>query len=175
MTAFPPLSSITRYVCPTLFLALFPPLFFCIFTPLYFLHTILYTLLPGHLLWSFNQKTTFLYFFVNSHLKLLLSYIHLSFLPSFLPIFISSFFSPSFLYSFIIPSCFFLQNVLTLIVACLLSISIQRPYMTLGTLRDQVIYPHTQADQARKGVSDKDLEEFLKQVRLVLFIDLLIL
>ncbi|XP_031550502.1 ATP-binding cassette sub-family D member 3-like [Actinia tenebrosa] len=42
----------------------------------------------------------------------------------------------------------------------------QRPYMTLGTLRDQVIYPDTKADQDRKGISDKELEEFLTQVQL---------
>ncbi|KJE92701.1 ATP-binding cassette [Capsaspora owczarzaki ATCC 30864] len=42
----------------------------------------------------------------------------------------------------------------------------QRPYMTLGTLRDQVIYPHSQADLAKRGMTDADLLEFLKQVKL---------
>ncbi|XP_028512480.1 ATP-binding cassette sub-family D member 3 [Exaiptasia diaphana] len=42
----------------------------------------------------------------------------------------------------------------------------QRPYMTLGTLRDQVIYPDSKADQARKGFPDEELEEVLKQVQL---------
>lgn len=30
----------------------------------------------------------------------------------------------------------------------------QRPYLPNGTLRDQLIYPHTHADQKKKGVSD---------------------
>ncbi|XP_075689298.1 ATP-binding cassette sub-family D member 3 [Rhinoderma darwinii] len=42
----------------------------------------------------------------------------------------------------------------------------QRPYMTLGTLRDQVIYPDTQDDQKSKGISDKVLKEYLDNVQL---------
>ncbi|CAD6219400.1 GSCOCT00004952001.2-RA-CDS [Cotesia congregata] len=43
----------------------------------------------------------------------------------------------------------------------------QRPYMTLGTLRDQVIYPHTQAEmQRRNHASDDDLQKFLDLVQL---------
>uniref|UniRef100_A0A914L7T3 ABC transporter domain-containing protein n=1 Tax=Meloidogyne incognita TaxID=6306 RepID=A0A914L7T3_MELIC len=42
----------------------------------------------------------------------------------------------------------------------------QRPYMTIGTLRDQVIYPDSPADARRKSFTDSDLEELLENVQL---------
>uniref|UniRef100_F1KYL7 ATP-binding cassette sub-family D member 3 n=1 Tax=Ascaris suum TaxID=6253 RepID=F1KYL7_ASCSU len=42
----------------------------------------------------------------------------------------------------------------------------QRPYMTIGTLRDQVIYPDTRNDMINKRISDDQLTLFLKQVQL---------
>lgn len=42
----------------------------------------------------------------------------------------------------------------------------QRPYMTIGTLRDQVIYPDRPAEMRRRGYTDTDLEELLEHVQL---------
>ncbi|VDI52728.1 ATP-binding cassette, subfamily D (ALD), member 3 [Mytilus galloprovincialis] len=42
----------------------------------------------------------------------------------------------------------------------------QRPYMTVGTLRDQVIYPDSRDSQLKKGIRDVQLEDILKKVQL---------
>ncbi|XP_012940917.1 ATP-binding cassette sub-family D member 3 [Aplysia californica] len=42
----------------------------------------------------------------------------------------------------------------------------QRPYMAVGTLRDQVIYPDNHTEQLKKGVKDKELQEILSKVQL---------
>nr|ULR57039.1 ATP-binding cassette transporter CL2952C1 [Spodoptera frugiperda] len=42
----------------------------------------------------------------------------------------------------------------------------QRPYMTLGTLRDQIIYPQTREEMQRRGRSDEQLHRFLEIVQL---------
>eukprot|EP01137_Pigoraptor_chileana_P007976 Opistho-2@54249 len=42
----------------------------------------------------------------------------------------------------------------------------QRPYMTLGTLRDQITYPHSDDERRKRGVADDELKEYLEQVHL---------
>lgn len=42
----------------------------------------------------------------------------------------------------------------------------QRPYLTLGTLRDQIIYPDTHQDMINKSVTDEDLLSMLAVVSL---------
>jgi ABC-type uncharacterized transport system fused permease/ATPase subunit len=40
----------------------------------------------------------------------------------------------------------------------------QRPYLTTGTLRQQVIYPHSEQEMKRRGVSDADLLQLMVEV-----------
>ncbi|XP_018579902.1 ATP-binding cassette sub-family D member 3 [Anoplophora glabripennis] len=42
----------------------------------------------------------------------------------------------------------------------------QRPYMTLGSLKDQLTYPHSGAEAARRGTTNEKLEEYLRRVQL---------
>lgn len=42
----------------------------------------------------------------------------------------------------------------------------QRPYLPYGSLRDQIIYPHSKDQMQAKGITDKNLEEFLKFLKL---------
>lgn len=42
----------------------------------------------------------------------------------------------------------------------------QRPYLCTGTLRDQIIYPHSHADMLSKGMTDDDLLKILGVVEM---------
>lgn len=42
----------------------------------------------------------------------------------------------------------------------------QRPYLSTGTLREQIIYPYSEADMLDMGKTDADLLEILEQVKL---------
>ncbi|KAI8063565.1 ABC transporter transmembrane region 2-domain-containing protein [Gongronella butleri] len=42
----------------------------------------------------------------------------------------------------------------------------QRPYLSLGTLRDQILYPHTVQDMKARGITDADLLDILKVVQI---------
>ena len=40
----------------------------------------------------------------------------------------------------------------------------QRPYLCTGTLRDQIIYPHSHAEMISRGITDDDLYKMLDVV-----------
>ena len=47
----------------------------------------------------------------------------------------------------------------------------KKPYMTIGTLRDQIIYPDTLENMKSKKVTDKDLDKLLEKVQLQYLIE----
>jgi len=47
----------------------------------------------------------------------------------------------------------------------------QRPYMTIGTLRDQIIYPDSKATMLKKGVTDDRVIDLLRKVKLEWIVD----
>lgn len=47
----------------------------------------------------------------------------------------------------------------------------QKPYMTLGTLRDQVIYPDSYENMMKKNITDNDLKYYLELVQLTYLLD----
>ncbi|XP_076266278.1 ATP binding cassette subfamily D member Pmp70 [Rhynchophorus ferrugineus] len=47
----------------------------------------------------------------------------------------------------------------------------QKPYMTLGCLRDQLTYPHSASEAARRGATDQKLIEHLNRVQLGYLLD----
>ncbi|KAG6866030.1 hypothetical protein C0991_009439 [Blastosporella zonata] len=47
----------------------------------------------------------------------------------------------------------------------------QRPYLSLGNLRDQVIYPHSKAEMEARGVTDDDLLKILAVVGMESIVD----
>lgn len=47
----------------------------------------------------------------------------------------------------------------------------QRPYLPLGTFRDQIIYPHTASQMLESGVTDEDLERLLQSMHFLYLLD----
>lgn len=64
-----------------------------------------------------------------------------------------------------------LNNVDTCAVIYIIFITFQRPYMTIGTFREQVIYPDTHVIMQEKGISDEDLADLLEKVYIFTYMD----
>ena len=47
----------------------------------------------------------------------------------------------------------------------------QRPYLPVGSLRDQLIYPHTPDQMRANGVNEEELLRILGEVRLAYLVD----
>ncbi|KAL1920270.1 uncharacterized protein VTP21DRAFT_1416 [Calcarisporiella thermophila] len=47
----------------------------------------------------------------------------------------------------------------------------QKPYLSVGTFRDQIIYPDTKEQARKKGYTDESLRELLKRVHLTYLLD----
>lgn len=47
----------------------------------------------------------------------------------------------------------------------------RRPYMSVGTLRDQVIYPDTDQEMQERGFTDQQLEGILRTVNLLYILE----
>lgn len=47
----------------------------------------------------------------------------------------------------------------------------RRPYMSVGTLRDQVIYPDTDQEMRERGFTDQQLEGILSTVNLLYILE----
>lgn len=48
---------------------------------------------------------------------------------------------------------------------------LRRPYMSVGTLRDQVIYPDTDQEMRERGFTDQQLEGILRTVNLLYILE----